>query len=90
MKLSFLVALCSVVFNATVFAADWPMSNDSRFDTSVENPMYEHSKGPIILLDAAHHNFHVTVMMTAEAGAHSPDRTSLINTPVKNFPLHAL
>ena len=60
MKLSVLVALCAVVFSATVHTADWPMSNDAGFDTSVENPMYEHSKGPIILLDAAHHNFHVT------------------------------
>ena len=60
MKLSVLVALCSVVFNAAVFAADWPMSNDPGFDTSVERPMYEHSKGPTILLDAGHHNFHVT------------------------------
>jgi hypothetical protein len=60
MKLSVLVALCAVVFSATVHTADWPMSNDAGFDTSVENPMYEHSKGPNILLDAAHHNFHVT------------------------------
>jgi len=60
MKLRVLVALCSFAFSSTVLAADWPMSNDPGFDTSVENPMYEHSKGPIILLDAAHHNFHVT------------------------------
>mgnify|MGYP001813415074 FL=1 len=60
MKSRVLVALCAVVFSATVYAADWPMSNDPGFDTSVENPMYEHSKGPNILLDAAHHNFHVT------------------------------
>ena len=60
MKLSVFAALCCVVLNATVFAADWPMSNDPGFDTSVENPMYGHAKGPVILLDAAHHNFHVT------------------------------
>ena len=60
MKRSVFAALCCVVLNATVFAADWPMSNDPGFDTSVENPMYGHAKGPVILLDAAHHNFHVT------------------------------
>lgn len=34
------------------FPLDWPMFNYPGFDTSVENPMYEHSKGPTILLDA--------------------------------------
>lgn len=60
MKSRVLVALCTVFLAATASAADWPMSNDPGFDTSVENPMYEPSKGPTILLDAAHHNFHVT------------------------------
>ena len=48
MKLSVLVALCSFAFSATVFVVDWPMSNDPGFDTSVENPMYENAKGPVI------------------------------------------
>jgi len=60
MKSSVLAALCCIALSATLFAADWPMSNDPGLDTSVENPMYEPSKGPVILLDAAHHNFHVT------------------------------
>jgi DNA-binding transcriptional regulator YiaG len=60
MKLSVLAVLCFVVFNTVLLADDWPMSNDPKFDSSVENPMYENSKGPTILLDAAHHNFHVT------------------------------
>lgn len=60
MKLSVPVVLFLITFNISVLAADWPMSNDARFDTSVENPVHETAKGPVILLDAAHHNFHVT------------------------------
>lgn len=36
-----------------------PMSNDTAFNSSVEVPTYEKSKGPKILLDGAHHNFFI-------------------------------
>jgi hypothetical protein len=39
--------------------SEWPMSNDPAFDASVEQPAYEMSKGPVILLDGAHHNFFI-------------------------------
>ncbi|MDH4019076.1 MAG: hypothetical protein OEU84_05695 [Xanthomonadales bacterium] len=60
MKMRVVFGLCFVFLNAAVLATEWPMSNDAKFDTSVDNPVYESTKGPVILLDAAHHNFHVT------------------------------
>lgn len=39
--------------------ADWPMSNDPDFDSTVPNPSYPESTGPRVLLDGAHHNFFV-------------------------------
>lgn len=38
----------------------WPMRNDPSFDASVPDPAFPTDRGPRILLDAAHHNFHVT------------------------------
>lgn len=37
----------------------WPMSNDTEFNSDVEEPTYERGKGPKILLDGAHHNFFI-------------------------------
>lgn len=37
----------------------WPMSNDTEFNSEVEEPAYEKEKGPKILLDGAHHNFFI-------------------------------
>jgi len=35
------------------------MSNDTEFNSDVEEPTYEKGKGPKILLDGAHHNFFI-------------------------------
>ena len=35
------------------------MSNDTEFNSNVEEPTYEKGKGPKILLDGAHHNFFI-------------------------------
>ncbi len=60
MKLNFILAVCFSLQASIAFPADWPMANDPKFDTKVKNPMFEKAEGPFILLDAAHHNFHVT------------------------------
>jgi hypothetical protein len=39
--------------------AEWPMSNDPAFDTTVPKPAYPESQGPRILLDGGHHNFFI-------------------------------
>jgi hypothetical protein len=37
----------------------WPMSNDSTFNSTVSEPAFDQGKGPKILLDGAHHNFFI-------------------------------
>lgn len=57
-----LLAINFILFFVTVSSvvrAEWPMSNDPNFDTSVEKPMYPSSNGPKILLDGGHHNFFI-------------------------------
>ncbi|MCZ6703178.1 MAG: hypothetical protein O6940_09065 [Ignavibacteria bacterium] len=46
-----------VSFNLTF--GQWPMSNDTEFNSDVKEPTYEKGKGPKILLDGAHHNFFI-------------------------------
>ena len=48
-----LILFCNWAF------AQWPMSNDPTFDSTVENATYKRGKGPKILLDGAHHNFFI-------------------------------
>ncbi|MFQ5640031.1 MAG: hypothetical protein ACE5IR_18790 [bacterium] len=33
---------------------------DMNFKPAVENPAYEKGKGPVVLIDEAHHNFHTS------------------------------
>ncbi len=57
-----LIAISTSVFMLlipSVQSTEWPMSNDPKFDSSVKNPVYAFDQGPVILLDSAHHNFHV-------------------------------
>lgn len=37
----------------------WPMSNDTEFNSEIKKPTYEKDEGPKILLDGAHHNFFI-------------------------------
>lgn len=62
MKLGFVFLIYCIINTVSLnsHAKDWPMFNDPSFDVSVENPIYQTGEGPRILLDAAHHNFHVT------------------------------
>jgi hypothetical protein len=59
MRPSVLSATLLMLLAANMVQADWPMSNDPAFDSSVANPMYATSQGPEILLDGAHHNFFI-------------------------------
>lgn len=34
--------------------------SDPRFDASVKNPAYDKGKGPVVLFDEGHHNFHTS------------------------------
>ena len=58
MTRSFL-AFILVILPLSVVLSQWPMSNDTTFDTRVNSPAYAIGKGPKIGLDAAHHNFFI-------------------------------
>ena len=58
MTRSFL-AFILVILPSSVVLSQWPMSNDTTFDTRVNSPAYAIGKGPKIGLDAAHHNFFI-------------------------------
>ena len=46
-----------VLISSTSLFAQWPMSNDTTFDATVNDPAFEKGEGPKILLDGGHHNF---------------------------------
>jgi len=48
-----LIITCNLTF------AQWPMSNDTEFNSDIEKPTHEKGEGPKILLDGAHHNFFI-------------------------------
>lgn len=48
-----LIVSCNLTFG------QWPMSNDTEFNSDIEKPTYEKGKGSKILLDGAHHNFFI-------------------------------
>ena len=56
-KIYFAIFILFVSSNLTF--GQWPMSNDTEFNSNVEEPTYEKEKGPKILLDGAHHNFFI-------------------------------
>jgi hypothetical protein len=56
-KIYFAIFILFVSSNLTF--GQWPMSNDTEFNSNVEEPTYEKGKGPKILLDGAHHNFFI-------------------------------
>ncbi|MCX2719178.1 hypothetical protein [Lentiprolixibacter aurantiacus] len=51
------------LFAFTIFInivyGQWPMSNDTGFNSDVAEPTYARGEGPKILLDGAHHNFFI-------------------------------
>jgi len=50
-----LLLMCFLV--TTISAQQWP---DDSFKPEIENPAYPEGKGPVVLLDEAHNNFHTT------------------------------
>lgn len=48
-----------LILSCNLTYGQWPMSNDTEFNSNVEEPSYEKGKGPKILLDGAHHNFFI-------------------------------
>ena len=48
-----LIVSCNLTFG------QWPMSNDTEFNSDIEKLTYENGKGPKILLDGGHHNFFI-------------------------------
>ena len=48
-----------LIVSCNLTIGQWPMSNDTEFNSTVEKPVYEKGKGPKILLDGAHHNFFI-------------------------------
>ena len=59
MKLLTILVIFPFIFASNLANAQWPMSNDTSFDSSVANPMYLQGQGPKILLDNSHHNFFI-------------------------------
>lgn len=56
-KIYFTIFVLIVCCNLTY--GQWPMSNDSEFNSEVNEPTFEKGKGPKILLDFAHRNFFI-------------------------------
>jgi hypothetical protein len=56
-KIYFVIFILLISSNLTF--GQWAMSNDTEFNSNVEEPTYEKGKGPKILLDGAHHNFFI-------------------------------
>lgn len=51
--------LLILTLSSNLSFGQWPMSNDTEFNSDVEEPAYEKGRGPKILLDGAHHNFFI-------------------------------
>jgi len=51
--------LIALITSFNLAFGQWPMSNDSEFNTEVNDPAFEKGKGPKILLDGAHRNFFI-------------------------------
>jgi hypothetical protein len=58
MKKIYIVIFILLISSNLTFG-QWEMSNDTEFNSNVEEPTYEKGKGPKILLDGAHHNFFI-------------------------------
>ncbi|MBC7901433.1 MAG: DUF4350 domain-containing protein [Saprospiraceae bacterium] len=55
MKNKLLVFIAAAIFSAAAYAQQVP---DTAFAPAIPNPMYKTGRGPIVLLDEAHFNFH--------------------------------
>lgn len=56
MKLLITHSIVLILLAACIARTEWPMSNDTAFEATVETPTYPESDGPTILLDGGHHN----------------------------------
>ena len=51
--------LFALITSFNLVFGQWPMSNDSDFNSEVKEPTFDKGEGPKILLDGAHHNFFI-------------------------------
>lgn len=59
MKLLITHSIVLILLAACIARTEWPVSNDTAFEATVETPTYPESDGPTILLDGGHHNFFI-------------------------------
>jgi len=59
MKLLTTHSIVLILLTACIARTEWPVSNDTAFEATVQTPTYPESQGPTILLDGGHHNFFI-------------------------------